>query len=150
MGNHPHIFMRNDLKIFVSIILSIQFTISCSSSEETQVKEIQKTTDTVYTFDEIPPEDLFEFESPAKQSTDIFVVQIGAFSNVSRAKEFADESRTILNKDIKVEYDQHKTLYVVWIYPPFNNKQSAIEYRTKIQNDGKFNDAWIVTIDAKK
>lgn len=144
--------MRIKIKIFWLLLFSTLFTISCSSSEETQVSQQDKSTveDTVFIFDELPPEDLFELESPTQQPYEIYVVQIGAFSNIKLAKEFADQNRIMLNKDIKVEYKSDKNLYVVWVYPPFQDKESALIYRSEIQKSGQFIDAWITTIESEK
>ncbi|HEY6437348.1 MAG TPA: SPOR domain-containing protein, partial [Ignavibacteriaceae bacterium] len=123
------------------------FFVSCSSSEETQKNqdtEKEKTVDSIYIFDEVPPEDLFKLESPNRKSYDVYVIQIGAFSNFDRAKEFADQSWTKLDKEIKVEFSQEKNLYLVWIYPSFQDKKSAEQYRTEIQQGGEFSDAWIL------
>ena len=128
---------------------TLLFFISCSSSQETNVEK-QEEKDTVFVFDEIPPEDLFELETPTQKTVDQFVVQIGAFSTFERAKEFADQSWVKLNKEIKVEYKEEKNLYVVWVYPPFTDKISAENFRTKIQQGGEFSDAWIATVEAKK
>lgn len=140
------------MKVKIYIITQILFTFwtlnSCSSSEETQVKKQE--TDSLYIFDEIPPEDVFKFESPAQQFVDVYVVQIGAFSNFERAKEFADNSRAILNKDIKVEFNEKKNLYVVWIHPPFQDKGAAETYRNDLWRYEEFKDAWIVTVESKK
>lgn len=144
--------MRIRNKIFWLIFISTLFFVSCSSSEETQTKNVNNTSveDTVFVFDELPPEDLYEFESPTPQPRDVYVVQIGAYSNLKSAKEFADQSRVKLNKEIKVEYKLDKKLYVVWIYPPFQDKASAIVYRSEIQRNGEFGDAWITTVESKK
>jgi len=145
----PVLFMTTSKIIFLSFLPIMSFLISCSSSEETQ-RETNQETDTVYVFDEIPPEDIFKFESPAPEVADVYVIQIGAFSSFDRAKEFADKSWNKLNKEIKVEYKAIKNLYVVWIYPPFQDKESALRFREEIQKDVEFNDAWIVTIESKK
>lgn len=142
--------MRIFAKIFFTLLNLSCILISCSSSEETQVKKQEVETDTVYIFDEIPPEDVFKFETPAQQSFDVYVVQIGAFSSFERAKDFADKNWTEINREIKVEYKQAKNLYVVWIYPPFQDKTSAEVYRNEIQKSGEFKDAWIVTVESKK
>ena len=143
-------FFMNEfiIKVFL-IFFPIIFIISCSSSQETKI-ETKEEKDTTFVFDEIPPEDLFEFETPAPKSVEQFVIQIGAFSTFERAKDFADQSWVKLNKEIKVEYKQTKNLYVVWIYPPFTDKILAENFRKKIQQGGEFSDAWIVKIDAKK
>ncbi|MCZ7612956.1 MAG: SPOR domain-containing protein [Ignavibacteriaceae bacterium] len=81
---------------------------------------------------------------------DVYVVQIGAFSNLESAKEFAEKSRQVLSKDIKVEFNQQKNLYVVWIHPPFENKIQAESYRNELRMNEEFKDAWIVKIDSRK
>jgi len=132
---------------------SLIFFASCSSTEETQKNqdtEKEKSVDSVYIFDEIPPEDSFKFEAPVQESVDVFVVQIGAFSNLESAKDFAEQSRVTLKKDIKVEFNDKKNLYVVWIHPPFQEKSAAESFRNDLRNYEEFKDAWIVTIESKK
>ena len=121
---------------------------SCSPFEETQVKKQE--VDSLYIFDEIPPEDSFKFEASAQESVDVFVVQIGAFSNIGSAQDFAEQSRATLNKDIKVEYNDKKNLYVVWIHPPFQEKSEAESFRNDLRNYEEFKDAWIITVESKK
>lgn len=142
--------MKNFLYLSIfSIILSIIFT-SCSSSQET-AKEVKDTKEEeVYVFDEIPPEDTFKLESPVQQTYETYVVQIGAFSTLERAKEFAEQSRAKLNKDIKVEFNSKKNLYVVWIHPPYEQRSMAEAYRNNLWMDVDYKDAWIVTIESKK
>lgn len=141
--------MNRFIKFIFIISVYCLYFISCSSSQETQKSE-EVSVDSVYVFDEIPPEDVFQFESPVQQKSEVYVIQIGAFSNFERARDFADKSWKKLNREIKVEYKQDKNLYVVWIYPPFSDKSSAIIYRSQIQKDGDFSDAWITTIESKK
>jgi cell division protein FtsN len=142
-----------DTTKLIYFLLSANIVISfigCSSSQET-TKEVKETKEEeVYVFDEIPPEDAFKFESPVQQSVDIYVVQIGAFSSLERAKDFAEHSRAILNKDIKVEFNEKKYLYVVWIHPPYQEKAAAEDFRNELWNHEEFKDAWIVTVDSKK
>jgi len=139
--------MKTKLYIISAILVS-WIVNSCSPFEETQVKKQE--VDSLYIFDEIPPEDTFKFEAPVQESVDVFVVQIGAFSNLESAKEFAEQSRETLNKDIKVEYNDEKNLYVVWIHPPFQEKSAAESFRTDLRNYEEFKDAWIVTVESKK
>lgn len=146
---HPFFyFMKIKLYVITLILFTFWIINSCSTSEETQVKTQE--TDSLYIFDEIPPEDVFKFESPVQQSIDVYVVQIGAFSNLERAKDFAEQSRAILNKDIKVEFNEKKNLYVVWIHPPFQERNKAEAYRSELWNHEEFKDAWIVNIESKK
>ncbi|HEY6625889.1 MAG TPA: SPOR domain-containing protein [Ignavibacteriaceae bacterium] len=140
--------MNIKLYIIPAILVTSWIVNSCSPFEETQVKKQE--VDSLYIFDEIPPEDTFKFEAPVQESVDVFVVQIGAFSNLESAKEFAEQSRASLNKDIKVEYDEKKNLYVVWIHPPFQDKSAAESFRNDLRNYEEFKDAWIVTVESKK
>jgi len=140
--------MKIKLYITPAILVAFWLFNSCSPFEETQVKKQE--TDSLYIFDEIPPENSFKFESPVQQTIDVYVVQIGAFSNLNTAKEFAEDSRAILNKDIKVEFNEKKNIYVVWLHPPFQDKGTAEVYRNELWKYEEFKDAWVVTIGSKK
>ena len=140
--------MKIKLYIIPAILVTFWIVNSCSPFEETQVKKQE--TDSVYIFDEIPQEDVFKLETPVPQNFEVYVVQIGAFSDMERAKEFAEQSRTKLNKDIKVEFNEKKNLYVVWIHPPFQEKSAAETFRTELWNYEEFKDAWIITIESRK
>ena len=140
--------MKNKFYIIPAILVTFWIVNSCSPFEETQVKKQE--TDSVYIFDEIPQEDVFKLETPVPQNFEVYVVQIGAFSDLERAKEFADQSRAKINKDIKVEFNEKKNLYVVWIHPPFQEKSAAETFRSQLWNYEEFKDAWIVTIESKK
>ena len=136
------------LYIIPAVLVTFWIVNSCSPFEETQVKKQE--TDSVYIFDEIPQEDVFKLETPVPQNFEVYVVQIGAFSDLERAKEFAEQSRAKLNKDIKVEFNEKKNLYVVWIHPPFQEKPAAETFRSEIWNYEEFKDAWIITIESRK
>jgi cell division septation protein DedD len=140
--------MKIKLYIIPAILVTFWIVNSCSPFEETQVKKQE--TDSVYIFDEIPQEDAFKLETPVPQNFEVYVVQIGAFSDLERAKEFAEQSRAKLNKDIKVEFNEKKNLYVVWIHPPFQEKSAAETFRTELWNYEEFKDAWIITIESRK
>ena len=140
--------MKIKLYIIPAILVTFWIVNSCSPFEETQVKKQE--TDSVYIFDEIPQEDVFKLETPVPQNFEVYVVQIGAFSDLERAKEFAEQSRAKLNKDIKVEFNEKKNLYVVWIHPPFQEKSAAETFRSELWNYEEFKDAWIITIESRK
>jgi cell division septation protein DedD len=148
MENHPFFILNDFMKIifftiiFFSTILCV--LISCSSaSKETRVTK--QSVDTSYVFDKVPPENIYTFETPEKSPDTIYIIQIGAFSTLERAKEFSELSRVNLNKDIKVEYKEEKKLYVVQIFPYYNDKKKAEAYRRELLNYVGYSDAWIVT-----
>jgi cell division septation protein DedD len=143
------------IRFYIIPVILVTFWIanSCSPFEETQKNqdtEKEENADSVYIFDEIPPEDVFKLETPVPQSFEVYVVQIGAFSDLERAKEFADQSRAKINKDIKVEFNEKKNLYVVWIHPPFQEKTAAETFRSELWIYEEFKDAWIVAIESRK
>ena len=136
--------------IYLLVSASIFFSlIGCSSSQEAGKVEKETKEEEVYVFDEIPPEDTFKLESPVQQTYETFVVQIGAFSTLERARQHAEDSRAKLNKDIKVEFNNRKNLYVVWIHPPYEERSLAEAYRNILWTDEDYKDAWIVTIESK-
>lgn len=148
MGNHPFyfkssIFNEYKLKLFLLIFFFISLT-ACSSTEKT-VKETKP--NETYVFDEVPPEDYYTFETPVEKSYAVYIVQIGAFSTLERAKKFADKSRLVLKKDIKVNYNDRNNLYVVQIHPPFQSKTEAEKYRDELWKTDGYNDAWILVVD---
>ena len=152
MGNHPFFILNECMKIFFCLIIFFSTTLSIltscsSSSKETQV--VKQSVDTNYVFDKVPPEDIYKIEPPEKSIVITYVIQIGAFSTLENAKEFADFSRKNLNKDIKVEYKENKRLYVVQIFPPFNSKSQAELYRNQLRYFEEYKDAWIITIKGK-
>ena len=143
--------MRKFRSIFLTV-LNFSFIIlfiSCSSTSENTQKSKQET-DSSYIFDQLPPDDIITFETPEKEQTEVYFVQIGAFSNFERAKEFAELSRMKLNHEIKVSMNEKNNLYVVQIHPPFNDRQAAIEYCKKIRNFDEYHDAWVVTFETVK
>ena len=113
---------------FFLTVLFLLF-VRCSTTEKT-VKEVE--TDDTYVFDEVPPEDYYTFETPVEKSDAVYIVQIGAFSTLERAKKFADKSRLVLKKDIKVNFNDRNNLYVVQIHPPFQAKTEAEKYRDEL------------------
>ena len=134
---------------FSLITASTVIFISCSStSEKTEI--YKQETDSSYVFDQVPPEDFITFETPQQLPDEVYIVQIGAFSSFDGAKQFAELSRIKLNHEIKVSFNEKKKLYVVQIHPPFNSRQSALEYRDKIKINTEYEDAWIVTLPAIK
>ena len=122
---------------------------SCSSSSKETKVEIKQNQDTSYVFDNVPPEDIYKLEPPSKPTIITYIIQIGAFSTLENAKEFADFSRKNLNKDIKVEYKANKKMYVVQIYPPFDSKRQAEGYRNQLRYFEEYKDAWIISIEGK-
>jgi cell division septation protein DedD len=140
--------MKNNLRILFAIITTLSIFNSCSSSEETQIKKQEA--DSIYVFDEIPPENIYTFETPQQSPNTVYIVQIGAFSTMDGAKQFADFSRVKLKKDIRVNFNEINKLYVIQIHPPFSSREEAETYRNEIWNYEEYRDAWIVTLPVKK
>lgn len=154
MGNHPFFILNEFMKNFYFITLLVAgvlfFLNSCSSSsEDIQIKKQE--TDSLYVFDEIPKEDAIKFQSPIIfKPIDHYVVQVGAFSSEERAAEFAEFSRQKLNREIRVEYDEIKKLFLVQVYPPYKNKSEALLFRNDIGVYPEYRDAWVKKITSEK
>ena len=133
--------------IFLSVIFFsfIILHISCSSTSG-NIQTNEQESDSSYTFDEQPPDDIITFETPEKAQTEIYFVQIGAFNGFDNAKQFAELSRLKLNREIKVNFNEINDLYVVYILPPFNSKQDALKYCNSIRLIEAYKDAWVVKI----
>ena len=131
---------------FCIIVISVAVYIltSCSTSSN-EIRTTKKVIDSTYVFDKVPPENIYEFDTEEKNPDTIYIIQIGAFSTLERAKEFSEFSRTKLKKDIKVEFKENKKLYVVQIYPYYNDKKKAETYRRELINYKEYKDAWIAT-----
>ena len=137
---------KSKLIYFFLTVLFLSF-VKCSTTERT-VKEVK--TDDTYIFDEVPPEDYYTFKTPIEKSDAAYIVQIGAFSTLERAKQFADKSRLQLQKDIKVNFNDRNSLYVVQIHPPFQSKTEAEKYRDELWKNDDYNDAWILEADKEE
>ena len=128
----------------VLFISSAQFFISCSSSKQSSDE------DQIYIFDEIPKENTIEApktgEYPDLDQT-YYVVQIGAFTTKERADSFVDNSKSKLQNEITINYNDSIKLYVVQIVPFYKSKKEAEMVRDEIRLTPDFSDAWIVTVN---
>ena len=136
--------MKINFCITIFFCIALCILNSCASSSN-EIKTKKKVIDSTYVFDEVPPENIYTFEAEEKSPDTFYIIQIGAFSTLERAQEFSELSREKLKKDIKVEYKENKKLYVVQIYPYFNDKKKAELYRRDLRNYDEYKDAWIVT-----
>jgi hypothetical protein len=140
--------MRINHYLILFFCASLCIFYSCSSSEEVK-KESRNTEDTTYVFDKVPPENSYKIGETEATSKTIYVVQIGAFSNFERAGSFAKSSQLKLKKDIKVDYDESRKLYLVRVNQNFYKKSDALTYRDEIRNYPEFKDAWVVEMNLK-
>ena len=129
------------LKFFTFGILLL-FSVSCSSSK--QITDEQKAEDEIYVFDEVPIDDSQPFDVlPPKEVERNYVIQIGAFSSKDNADKFAEESKIILSEDVKVDYNERISLYVVTLSRIFNSRMSATIRRNDLWRYKEFSDAWL-------
>ena len=129
----------------IIVISAAAYVLTSCSSSSNEIRTTKKVIDSTYVFDKVPPENIYEFDTEEKNPDTIYIIQIGAFSTLERAKEFSEFSRTKLKKDIKVEFKENKKLYVVQIYPYYNDKKKAETYRRELINYKEYKDAWIAT-----
>jgi cell division protein FtsN len=132
------------IKIFPFLVLIFSF-ISCSSSiEETREEGVDK--EDTYVFDDAPESESEDENESLDSEGSYFLIQIGAFTDKQRAEQFADESKKLLGREIKVSYSSDVNLFVVQLNKKFNTKEEAESVRKQIRENEEFKDAWITTI----
>lgn len=134
------------INITALLILSIVLQ-SCGTTQET-TKESDD--DEVYVFDEIPEENIINIYDPETDppyaGMKYFIVQIGAFTTKEKAENFANISRSKLNKEIEISYSNRVNLFVVHIKPFYTERSDAEKLRNELWNLQDYNDAWILTV----
>ena len=128
------------LKLFTFVVLLL-FSISCSSSKQTADEESGD--NGVYIFDAVPIDDTPTNEFEQKEIQRNYVIQIGAFSSKENADKFAEESKTLLGEDVKVDYNERISMYVVVLSRIFESRSSALNQRDKLWKYNQFSDAWL-------
>ncbi len=142
-----HLLKNMERNYWIGLILFFSTFIFTSCSSTTENTEISKQpSDSSYVFDDVPPEDFITIETPAAQPGEVYILQIGAFSSFEKAKLFAESSRTKLNHEIKVSFNEKNNLYVVQIHPAFDNKQDAVNYQNELDMYDEYKDSWIITL----
>ncbi len=134
------------IKVFLnlSVVFLLLLFLSCSSSEETSNNDNASGDDSGYVFDEIPPDDQFNIESPEEEKKGLYIIQIGAFSSEDKAEEFLRESSKKLKDKLIVEYSDRVNLYTVRLAVEFKSKKDAEKKRNELWKINGFNDAWIL------
>ena len=156
-------------RIFI-LVLSIAVA-ACSSSSETE-KDTGESSQEVYVFDDVAEDSLTtpetpETEAPAQtpvqpavqapvqetveepeppamnNTVDFYLVQVGAFTTETRARNFINQNKDKIGYEMNVHYSEEIRLYVVQLQP-FRTRKKAEEVRNELWNTGVFNDAFIV------
>jgi cell division protein FtsN len=149
--------MRN-MKKLAGIILSLAVILllpSCSSTKEATKEDTPKK-DSVYVFDQAPPETVkkvhpqVETQAPPVENQTIkgthYFVQVGAFSTRDAAETFSASAKQKLNRDFTIRYSEEVKLYVVQVSPTFMTRTEAEKVRDDIKQVKEYSDAWIVTV----
>lgn len=143
------------LLLLISLILFI-FVISCSTIQQTTTSDSTDSTE-VYVFDDIVDDStdiqpevtepiVFEKSTPdsvSKDTVPIFIVQVGAFTSMERAKSFVDKNKNKIDNELNIHFSEKVNLYVVQI-PPFRSREEAEKVRNKLWGIDVFKDAFIV------
>jgi len=119
------------------------FTGGCSSSDETTKNEEEKSEDELYIFDAVPIDDTPTSEIEQKEIQRNYVIQIGAFSSKENADKFAEESKVLLSEEVKVDFNERISMYVVTLSRIFGSRTAALNQRNKIWRYNQFSDAWL-------
>jgi hypothetical protein len=143
-------FRRFARKYSVIICSLVILQYGCSASEKVNEKEEKQKNDETYIFDEIPDNNVLIFEKPSETENVFYAIQIGAFSTEERAKEFAEKSRNLLNKEINISYNDVVKLYIVRLENIFSSRHEAEKLRDEIWTTDDYDDAWIVEVKKER
>lgn len=132
--------------IFAFMLLAL-FAAACSSSQESQKEE---ETPPLIIEPKEEPDTLYIEESASEEppplANTLYVVQIGAYTTLERAEQFAAKSREFLSKEVIVNYNEDTELFVVQL-TPVSDRQEAERLRDNLWESEDFKDAFIVTIE---
>lgn len=134
-------------KLILLLLFPLLLLMSCSSSVEQTREEETPGNEGVYVFDRVPEDTSTvqpakSYSSPGKY----FLVQIGAFTTKDRAENFAQESKSVLSKEVLVMYNADVNLFVVQLKNHFKTKDEAEKARNNLRTNEKYKDAWVVTV----
>ncbi len=143
---------------FCSIVL-VTFLYGCSSSAIEKKAVDKPAKDSVMVFEESAPDTLnknseiravLEKNNRAKESAASsfkFSIQLGAFSTLEKADNFAIEAKKKSKKELSVAFNEAVKLFVVQVVPAFENRADADALRDHLWKIKEFKDAWIVLVD---
>lgn len=142
--------------IYLSVILVLLILLEgCSSTPETSQESAASDSSQVYVFDVVEDDSLNQIgavkeamliESDTSAGDDefeFFIVQVGAFTTVDRAKRFIDEHKADIDHEMTYHYSDIVKLYVVQL-PPFRTRAEAELVRNALWQTDTFKDAFIV------
>jgi len=144
---------KTTLIFFVSLIFI--FLQSCASSTETsQTTETELPEEEVYVFDDVSDIETEPAETPvfveeevipaAPIPTDVFIVQVGAFSTKERAERFKLAHQNETEWEMYISYSTKVGLYVIQL-APFETRSEAEIVRNKLWRTKTFTDSFIIT-----
>ncbi len=136
-----------DIKLLVFLLFST-FLVACSSGEydleQTQVEYVEKTLkyDTIVTTITDTVVKKQDIESKYQKESFTFIVQVGAFRELSNFQRFYDEAKIKLGDE--VYYIVINELYKIRI-GSYKNKADALQMLESVKSRGYF-DAFIITV----
>jgi cell division protein FtsN len=123
---------------------------SCSPKEVT--KDNTPKNDSTYVFDQVPKDTTKHVvvNSPAEnipvKGSPQYIVQMGAFSTKDKAETFTAMAKQKLNREMVINFNSEKNLYIVQLDPPFSSRPEAEQVRDNVKQFQEYKDAWIVTV----
>lgn len=136
--------------IVIALALSLAL-ISCSSSSQT-AESSDEAKQEIYVFDDVDVSNS-EIDSSSKveektetiKNSDVFVVQVGAFTTKERAEEFVALKQSETNYPMSISFSSVVNLFVVQL-PKFKSRAEAEQVRNELWATKKFEDAFILTV----
>ncbi len=153
---------------FIFSILSGFLFFACSTSQQTMVDEKQKEPE-IYVFDDVNKTDSIKTETPTKSDSKTeqpkviekavpeikgtpaptlkkFIVQVGVFTSMDRARSFVKENQSKIAYLLNVSIREADKLFVVRLHP-FDSREDAEKVRNNIWQIPEFKDAFIINPD---
>ena len=106
------------------------------TKEETKLASETVSQDSTYTFD-------FETKDESNTTFQFFIVQLGAFSTLEKAKTFVNSTKYKTDHEMNIHYSEKVKLHVVQL-SPFRTRANADEVRDELRKIKEFSGAFIV------
>jgi hypothetical protein len=138
------------LKILRTLLfLPALILVSCSTSEQISEEEEDQSED-IYVFDEPAPGSEFDYDGSVTSSpvtkSQYYVVQIGAFTTLDKAEQFAAFSENRVKHKLNIHHNEEINLFVVQISSEYTEKREAEKLRDELWKMKEFKDAWVQSV----
>ncbi len=146
--------MKNS--IYIALFTSI-FLFSCSAVQKTESEEVDENK-SVYVFDDVSVSDDTSVENKIEEvkedlpepvtKIEMYLVQVGAFSTLDKAKTFVTKIVDKVNHELNIHLRESDNLYVVQL-PPFRTYDEAQKVKNELKLIPKLEGTFVVVPNSK-